>query len=249
MENHLDIEKVWNKGVWTEQARTLIESLKLFSRNSRYILILRHSQRYEPKLADKNGSMELTAQGREIARLLGTKLPKDRSIRLFYSPVNRCKKTAKEIHEGFRECGGKSILKGESTAIFNIGIDMQSFMAEVQKYQYNEFFSNYQKIFFRWVAGCYPPDEWPSLISFCEKAANIIWNELKLAPQKSIDIYITHDWHLSTLRFGWFGLLPDDKWVAYLGGFAFTIEMDYTILLDYGCIKKLEIPNWWKREL
>ncbi|MFX1312627.1 MAG: histidine phosphatase family protein, partial [Promethearchaeota archaeon] len=100
MENNLDIEEVWSKAAWTEQARNLIKSLKEPSFNSKNILILRHSQRYEPKLADLNWYMELTSQGRKMARLFGMKLPKRRTIRLFHSPVKRCKETAQEIHEG-----------------------------------------------------------------------------------------------------------------------------------------------------
>ena len=50
-----------------------------------------------------------------------------------------------------------------------------------------------------------------------------------------------------SLRFGWFGLPPDDKWVDYLGGFAFMFEKDHILLLDYGCLKKVEIPHWWKK--
>jgi broad specificity phosphatase PhoE len=193
--------------------------------------------------------MELTSQGRKMARLFGTKLPRKGTIRLFYSPANRCKETAKEIHEGFKESGGKSILEGECTAVFKIGIEMQSFMAEAQKYRYDEYFSNYQKIFFRWAAGCYPPDEWSSLIQYSQSAANVMWNKLKSTPHNGTDIYVTHDWHLTTLRFGWFGLPPDDRWVDYLGGFAFTFENDHILLLDYGHLKKVEIPYWWKKTI
>jgi broad specificity phosphatase PhoE len=246
MENNLDIEEIWSKGSWTKQARNLIENLEELSIYSKKVLIIRHSQRHEPKLADENKYMELTSQGRKIARLFGMKLPKKKTIRLFHSPVNRCKETAEEIYEGFKESGGKSILKGECTAVFEIGINMNSFMAEAQKFRYDEYFYNYQKIFFRWVAGFYPPDEWSSLIQYSQNAAKVIWNELKLAPQNGIDIYVTHDWHLMTLRFGWFGLPPDDKWVGYLGGFAFTFEKEHILLLDYGRSKKVEIPYWWK---
>ncbi|KKM53935.1 hypothetical protein LCGC14_1553960, partial [marine sediment metagenome] len=122
-----------------------------------------------------------------------------------------------------------------------IGVNKQFFISELQKYRNRD-------IFFRWVAGFYSPDEWPSLISYCQKAAGIILNQFKLAPENCIDIYISHDWHIAAFRFGWFGLPPDDRWVGYLGGFVFTIEENHIILLDYGEIKALEAPHWWKNK-
>lgn len=68
MQNNHALEKIWSKGAWTEQARNIINSLKNSSFNSKTILILRHSQRYEPKLTDENQYMELTSQGRTIHR-------------------------------------------------------------------------------------------------------------------------------------------------------------------------------------
>ena len=241
MQNNLALEEIWSKGAWTEQARNIINSLKNSSFNSKTILILRHSQRYEPKLTDENQYMELTSQGRTIARLFGAKLPKKRTIRLFHSPVNRCKETAEEIHAGFNEIGGKSIFKGECTAVWGIGVNKEFFISELQKYRNID-------IFFRWVAGFYTPDEWPSLISYCQKAAGVILNQFKLAPEDSIDIYISHDWHLTAFRFGWFGLPPDDRWVDYLGGFAFTFEKNHILVSDYGEIKTVEAPHWWKNK-
>ncbi|MFW9949678.1 MAG: hypothetical protein ACFFKA_06095 [Candidatus Thorarchaeota archaeon] len=61
-----------------------------------------------------------------------------------------------------------------------------------------------------------------------------------------MDIYITHDWHTISLRFGWFGIPPDKRWVKFLGGFAFTLQEDHILLLDYGKLKRIEFPYWWK---
>jgi hypothetical protein len=72
-------------------------------------------------------------------------------------------------------------------------------------------------------------------------------NQLKLAPENCIDIYISHDWHLTAFRFGWFGLPPDDRWVDYLGGFAFTFEKNHILLSDYGELKAVDVPHWWKK--
>lgn len=238
MQNNPNIEKIWNKEVWLEQARGIINNLDQFSLSSKIILILRHSQRFEPKLTDENQYMELTSQGRIMARFFGEKLPNNRTIRLFHSPVNRCKETAEEIHVGFKENGGESIFKGECKVVWGIGLKREFFMSELQKHRDID-------IFYRWVAGFYKPDDMPSITTFCQKAANVIWNQFNKEPEKGIDIYISHDWHMNSFRFGWFSLPPEDKWIGYLGGFAFTFEEDHILLLDYGEFKSIEIPYWW----
>jgi len=241
MQNHEIINKIWNKETWTEQAREIIENLKNPLFNSKSILILRHSQRYEPKLIDVNQNMELTPQGRSIAGLFGTKLPKNRTIRLFHSPVNRCKETAEEIHSGFEGIGGKSIFKGECTVVWKIGINNKFFMSELNKYGDLD-------VFFRWASGFYKIENFPSLVSYSQGAADVIRNQLSSAPKNGIDIYITHDYHLNAFRYGWFGLPPDDRWVGYLGGFLFRFEENLITYANFGEIKTIEAPHWWKNK-
>ena len=239
MQTNGEGEEVWSNGVWTEQARNLIKNLKDSSFDSKTILIIRHSQRFEPKFTDENQYMELTPQGRTIAKLFGTKLPKRKTVRLFHSPVNRCKETAEEIHTGFRKIGGEAIFKGECKAVWGIGMNKQFFMSELQKYRH-------RVVFFRWVSGFYNIEEMPSLVQYCQKGADVILNQLKLAPDNGLDIYVSHDWHTTAFRYGWFGLPPHDKWIDYLGGFAFTFEKNQIILSDYGEIKSIKGPYWWK---
>jgi hypothetical protein len=237
--NNNNIQDIWKNAVWTEEPRNIINNLNSSSLDSKLILILRHSQRFEPKLSDVNQNMELTQEGRSIARLFGMKLPKNRIIRLFHSPVNRCKETAEEIHVGFKEIGGESILKGECAVVWRIGINNKLFMSELQKHPDVD-------IFFRWASGFYTQEEFPSLTLYCQRAAEVIWKQLKLVPENGIDIYISHDYHLNALRYGWFGFPPLDKLVGYLGGFIFTLEENYFIVSDYGEIKTVEPPHWWK---
>lgn len=236
MQENPNLEEIWDKEVWLEQARVIINELNHFPLSSKISLILRHSQRFEPKLTDKNLNKDLTSQGRTMARFFGKKLPKTRTIRLFHSPINRCKETAEEIHIGFKEYGGESIFKGECNVLWGIGQKRYFFISEKQKRI---------ELFSRWKDGVYKPEDMPLLLPFCQRAAKAIWNQINDEPKNGIDIYISHDWHINTFRFGWFNLPPDDRWIDYLGGFAFTFEKDYILLLDYGKFKSMEIPHWW----
>jgi len=237
--------KTWEENTWTKQASNIIEGLGKFPAHSKIIIILRHSQRYEPKLVKENdlkvANMELTPLGREIAENLGEKLPIDRRIRLFHSPRNRCKETAEKIFQGFTKVKGKGIFMGECKSLHGIGINTQSYLDEFNQYK------DYQVIL-RYLAGIYSPDLWPPAHPFYQRSGQQIWSQNDNNSEDGIDIFISHDFHIMIFRFGWFGLSPDERWINYLGGFAFSIMEDHILLLDYGKLIKLGIPYWWKNK-
>jgi broad specificity phosphatase PhoE len=235
----MNIEKIWASNNWTTDARSIINGICEFPEDSKLILILRHSHRNEPEHLNKVHKLRLTPEGHAVAKKFGESLPKDRPIRIFHSIIWRCEETAENIHNGFKSIGGKSEIIGEFSPLYDIGIDNRSFLEQFKNYHFKE-------ILFRWAAGFYLPEEWTPFIQYSQKTAHLIWNQLKDAPKRGLDIYVTHDWHLMSLRFGWFGVPPDERWVKFLGGFALTFEEDHILLLDYGEIKSLEIPHWWK---
>ena len=237
----MDIDKIWKEGEWTTHARQIINGLKIFPEDSKIILILRHSHRNEPKILEKAHKLRLTPQGHAIAKKFGENLPQNRPIRIFHSVIWRCEETAENIHEGFKNIGGKSELKGVLNVLSSIGINEVHFMEQFKHLPF-------VKIFYRWAAGFYDPKEWTPFIEYCQKSAHIILNNVKTSSENGLNIFVTHDWNLIALRFGMFGLPPDERWVKFLGGFAFVSDEDRILLLDYGELKKVEAPHWWKNE-
>ena len=235
----MNVDKIWEKADWVVHARRILENLHKFPEESKIILILRHSHRNEPKILNKIHKVRLTPQGHAIAKKFGENLPKNRSIRIYHSIIWRCEETAENIHNGFKNIGGKSELKGVYPPLYDIGIHNEELIEDFLKQPFHE-------ILFRWATGFYLPEEWSSFIQYSQNSANLIWNQLKDAPERGLDIYVTHDWHLMTFRFGWFRLPPDNRWVNFLGGFAFIFEENSILLLDYGELKSIEFPNWWK---
>jgi len=235
----MDVDKIWEEEEWTTHAGQIISNLKIFPEDSKIILMLRHSHRNEPKVLEKAHKLRLTPQGHAIAKKFGENLPKNRPIRIFHSMIWRCEETAKNIHDGFGSAGGKSELKGELKILSTIGINEINFMEQFKHLPF-------VKIFYRWAAGIYDPKEWTPFIEYCQKTAHLILNQVKSSPENGLNIFVTHDWNLMSLRFGWFGLPPDDRWVKFLGGFAFAFGENRILLLDYGKLNKVEIPYWWK---
>jgi len=238
-------KKIWEENTWTKQASKILEGLGKFPAHSKIIIILRHSQRYEPKLVNeidlKEANMELTPLGQEIAKKFGENLPLDRPVRLFHSPRSRCRVTAEKIYQGFTEVNGKGDFIGECNALYGIGINSQSYLDEFNTYK------NFQVIL-RYLAGVYSPDLWPPAQPFYQRSGEQIWSQTDSKSESGINIFVTHDFHTMIFRFGWFGLPPDERWVDYLGGFAFSVMKDHILLLDYGKLIKLGIPYWWKNK-
>ena len=236
----MDTEKIWKEAEWTENARQIIEGLKDFPANSKIILILRHSHRNEPKGLEKAQKLRLTPQGHEIAKKFGENLPSFRPITLFHSIIWRCEETAIDIHEGFKKIGGKGEIKGELLPLQSVGIAERDFFLD--EFKNVPFFD----IFYRWVVGFYNPDIWTPFREYCQSTAQMFLDQVKSSPENGLNIFVTHDMNTMALRFGWFGLRPE-KWVKFLGGFAYTVGEEQTLLLDYGELKPVAVPHWWKK--
>ena len=236
----MDIEKIWENRNYTTQARQMLSAIHNFPKDSKIIFVVRHSHVKPKKLKDLD--YKLTSIGREIARIFGEKLPTDRPIRLFHSSVHRCQETAEKILAGFKNVGGKCELIGEFNPLFDIGVTPEFMLKEITHYKPFNFF-------YRWMAGLYPPDKITPLQEYTQNAANLIWNKLDSALENGIDIHISHDLHVLALRFGWFGIPLNNKWISYIGGIAlvfkehnisvFNIDIDKSVSMDY--------PYWWKK--
>jgi len=234
----MELEKLWKSAKWLEQAKLLISGFNDFPLDSSTGLILRHSKRNEPSVWDENQNMDLTEEGKQLARFFGTKLPTSKKLIIFHSGVDRCRETAEQIHEGFSKNGGESIIKGECLILRGIGLDQKLFIEELKKYSLID-------VVTRWLSGLYPDDKWPPFNGYCQRTAKIIWPYIQEQDQNTLTIFITHDIHSIILRYGWFGFPLDIRGIEYLGGFAFAFKDDKFHVLDYGQIKTTEIPYYW----
>jgi len=189
---------------------------------------------------EKAQKVRLTPLGHEIAKKFGESLPSNRPINIFHSIIWRCEETAINIHEGFKKIGGRSEIKGVLLPLQSVGITERDFFLD--EFKNVPFFD----IFYRWVVGFYTPDIWTPFMEYCQSTAHLFLDKVKTSPENGLNIFVTHDMNIMALRFGWFGLRPE-KWVKFLSGFAYTIEADQTLLLDYGELKPVATPHWWKK--
>lgn len=235
----MDIDSIWNKADWNQEAKNLLKALGKFPKDSKIILVLRHSHRDDSDDPWKMSKLKLTPLGHEIARKFGENLPKERTIRLFYSFLDRCKETAQDILEGFSRALGNGNLMYFINALVDFGMEAEIFFEEVTKYSFIEFF-------YRWIAGLYSPKIITPFSEYCRNSANEIWKYIENAPENGIDIHISHDLIILSYRLGWFGLHPNNYWPSFLGGFAFAFNNSNILLFDNNQFIKIEYPYWWK---
>ena len=234
--------KIWENAEWPVQARNIIKALKEFPVNSKIILVLRHSHRNNPTESETIHELKLTPQGHQIAKIFGQGLPISRTIRLFHSVVARCKETAEDILTGFQSVGGKGTLKGALTPLFHAGTAPKFFLNIFKNESPLEFM-------YRWAVGFYSPDKITPFQSYCQNAANVIWKGINDAQKSGIDIHITHDIFLIALKYGWFGLPPDQDWVPFLGGVAFVLNENDINLFDKDRFLSIPNPYWWNTKI
>ena len=176
-----------------------------------------------------------------MARKFGKRLPKYRPIRLFHSPFKRCGETAELILEEFKKGSGRGLLKGPLKTLYGPGASLSFYIIESMK-------RNGEQFIFRWAAGLYSDDMIKPFIPYCQNTERIIFKNINDAPPKCIDIYVTHDIFLMSLRFGWFGYPPNEKWVSFLGGMAFTLMENCILLFDIDEMIHADIPFRWKNK-
>jgi hypothetical protein len=234
----MDVDLIWNQQKWTKNARVLVENLNQFPDNTNIILVIRHSHRNSIKNLEDMGDQKLTPIGHEIAKFFGTKLPINRKLELYYSPIKRCIETAEDILTGFESVAGKGTLKKSLNSLYDIGVKAEYFFNEVSKYPFSYFL-------YRWIADLYPKEKVTPFSEFCQKAAEVIWNKSLYKDGNKIITHISHDLMILSYRLGWFGLSPSDRWPSFLDGFAFSLNNDHILLLDEGKFNKVEIPYWW----
>ncbi len=118
-----------------------------------------------------------------------------------------------------------------------MGVDRRFFLTQIEDGDLVKYIQN-------WANKAFPHDKAQPLSSYSIHSAKIIWKLINDAPKGCINIHVTHEIPIMGLRSGWFNLLPDDKWVNYLGGIAFTIQNEGILLFDIDKFLQVETPGW-----
>ena len=180
------------------------------------VLLMRHSAReYEPGRHDLLNP--LTDEGRELARGLGSAIPKSLNLRGYTSPPERCVETAALIMQAHEEGGGLTMRSRvvEGLGVFYVLDQMKMFMAM----QEAGGMLNFQR---NWFSGNISPDIIMSADTSAEIIARLALEKLKEKPNHpQLDLMVSHDFTIYLLKDRLLGQnstrYPD---VIYLDGIA-----------------------------
>jgi broad specificity phosphatase PhoE len=179
---------------------------------------LRHAERHP--IADVNdpAKAELTQRGWQAAEAFGAAIQGFAQVRLFHSPVKRCRQTAEAIAAGVTKRGGTVDLVGPENAL---GIDYILDLKEAGRLTllHGDHFVRL------WFAG----EIAPPVIETAEKIAAYKLEHLTQRLQepcahgRRLDLHVSHDWNILVLRERLVGVRHEDAgWLNFLDGVAFA---------------------------
>ncbi|MHA2238359.1 MAG: histidine phosphatase family protein [Candidatus Hodarchaeales archaeon] len=222
---------------WSKEANTLLTKIKRIPNDQSMMVILRHSHRKEYSSFAETHTAQLTEEGKIAAYEFGKELPTDRSYRIFHSIHPRCIETAEELEKGLKEREAEVRILGSLEILWGMAGDYPTIVKLGQRDE--------QHIVTKWAAGHYPETIIEPFSSYIQRSANILWSYHKEAPVNGIDVFVTHDFHLMALQFGWAGFQIYKEWVNFLGGFITILNQENFTLITKDNRLELLYPFWW----
>ena len=196
----------------------LLKSIQSIATPQNVAAMLRHAERHaisdpaQPMLA------ELTTNGIAAAKALGERITGFQHLRLFHSPVKRCRQTAENIAEGAAKSGIFVELIGPQEAL---GVSYIQDLAEAG-HMHHKHGDDFIRL---WFTGQVPT----SIILSPDGIATrkIVHVSQHLAEETShgrrLDLHVSHDWNIIIMRELLLGVQHEQAgWLNFLDGVAFS---------------------------
>ena len=188
----------------------------------RAVAFVRHAERSKSPSghpADFEGSsLLLTDNGHAAARRFGSRLPRDRSLRIYHSPSRRAIETAGDVLEGFKAVGepppsGIAGVEPLLSTFYGSTVD------EAGRLNLKRDLGGGQSLLRAWIDGRVPLDILRPVTEARENRLNMLRTKLLEAPTGSMTLMISHDFTIILLRDWLFGVrFEQTEWPAYLDG-------------------------------
>jgi hypothetical protein len=194
----------------------ILSTLRTLNTRRVVALLIRHAERF-PILDEADPTQaELNPAGRIAAEALGAQLEGFSRLRLFHSPVKRCRQTAECIAHGAAAAGVAVTLVGPQDPL---GIDYILDLAEAGRLTklHGDHFVRL------WFSGQISSQVIrPAAVIAAEKLAYLAARLDDDAGPGRLDLHISHDWNTIILRELMLGVRHEEVgWLDYLDGVAF----------------------------
>ena len=205
----------WNEEDWLDNAKGIINWVNDLQKCSAMIMI-RHSHRLESNKVDELKTLELTELGHRMAVAFGYRLPIDKPVRVFYSPIKRTKQTAEGIVKGLEEANGEVTLEHRMYTLLGPIGDPDRFISLSLKIGFVNFFN-------QWISGNIEPAVLEPLDEYVKRLVPMILGEFSKVDNNSLLVHVTHDLVIMTARFAFFGInTTNESLIPFLGGFGIS---------------------------
>lgn len=195
----------------------LLHTLAATTNRGPTALFLRHAERFPIVDYASSTLAELTPDGGDAAEAFGAQLAGFPRIRLFHSPVNRCRQTAERIARGAAAAGVQVELVGPQAPL---GIDyiLDDDALEPLLLRHGDAFVRL------WFSG-----QIAERIIRPPQALAAAWLTYLTAQMDHdparLDLHVSHDWNAMILREFLLGIRHEDAgWLTFLDGLVFRLE-------------------------
>ncbi len=197
---------------------SLLTTLRTLSPEGRSAAMLRHAARFPIVDPTDPTAAEITPEGAATAEALGRRLSGYDRLRLFHSPVKRCRQTAECLAQGARQAG---LVIEQVTPEDTLGVDYILDLKEAGRLTvlYGDHFVR------RWMEGLIPEDVIRPTRAIMEEKLDYLLRKLAepAAAGRRLDLHISHDWNVMVLRELLLGLRHEAAgWLTFLDGLVFT---------------------------
>lgn len=200
----------------------LLATIRSLPQDTDAAVFLRHAERFaivdyaDPTLA------ELTPSGIAAAEAFGALLQGFERVRIFHSPVKRCRQTAEGIARGAADRVRSVEVAGPEDAL---GVDYILDLQEAGRLTtlHGEGFVR------RWFAGEVAPDVIRSAVGIAERKLEYLSQRLRepSAAGRRLDLHVSHDWNIIVLRELLLSVRHEEAgWLNFLDGVAFSVAAD-----------------------
>jgi hypothetical protein len=196
----------------------LLEVLQSLPADAPAAAFLRHAERF-PIADPSNPTLaEITPAGAVAAEALGRKLSGFDCVRLFHSPVKRCRQTAECLARGATAAGLSVELVGPEDTL---GVDYILDVKEAGRLtvQHGEHFVRL------WFTGKVAATVIQAARQIADRKLAYVAKKLQepCARGRRLDLHVSHDWNIIVLRELVCGVRHEDAgWLDFLDGVVFT---------------------------
>ena len=221
---------------WGKPVLSLLSRFDEVEKGKPAVLIIRHSEVNYRTVEDLIPA-RLTEQGEKAVHEFGSRLPRDRSYRMYHTCFPRTKQTAEGIAGGLKSVGAKVSFGGELPDM-NLSLDKKLVNAIWNHPEGSWVISD-------WLSHRLPKPLFPDPLDLARRAAKEVILQLKDAKPGNVDIYASHGEMVALYKFYWLGIPPMRGKYGYLNGFILQLNDDTITAHTHEGTSQIPYPCWW----